>query len=212
MAETRVQARRARRAVDQRVGEARAVGQAGKAAQARLAELTATAERLEAAAGLLTRLGEARQLELQQVVESLVTEGLQAVFSPDLSCRLCPEVRRGQLELDLVVVSRAPDGTELVTPVLDARGGGLAVVVAFLLRVVVLLLTTSHRRLLVLDESFSHVSSEYEPMLMEFVRDLAGRAGVQVLLVTHSEAVAESADTVYRFSNENGETRVRRLR
>jgi ABC-type lipoprotein export system ATPase subunit len=44
------------------------------------------------------------------------------------------------------------------------------------------------------------VSDEYTPRLAEFLRELADKTGVQILLVTHQSVFAESADKVYRFS------------
>ena len=76
----------------------------------------------------------------------------------------------------------------------------MAAVVGFVLRLVVLLLTPSHRRFLALDESFAHVSASYEPRVAEFLREVADRAGVQILLITHSDAYSDLADVRYRLS------------
>jgi ABC-type branched-subunit amino acid transport system ATPase component len=86
------------------------------------------------------------------------------------------------------------------TSVLDARGGGMAAVAGFVLRLVVLLLTPGARRFLALDESFAHVSASYEPRVAEFLREVADKAGVQVLLITHSTAFSDLADARYRLT------------
>jgi ABC-type nitrate/sulfonate/bicarbonate transport system ATPase subunit len=85
------------------------------------------------------------------------------------------------------------------TPVLEARGGGMAVVVAFLLRLVILLLTPGARRILLLDEPFAFVSAEFESRVAEFLRELCDSAGVQVIMVTHSAAYGDVADRQYRL-------------
>jgi ABC-type molybdenum transport system ATPase subunit/photorepair protein PhrA len=82
---------------------------------------------------------------------------------------------------------------------MDARGGGMAAVTGFMIRLVVLLLTPRARRILFLDETFRFVSSEYEGRLAEFLAEVAERAGVQLVLVTHSDAFNDAADAHYHI-------------
>ena len=198
-----------RRALDRETGEARAVLARAGALSAEVAELKRQIELHEKAAAMLTTIGEQRQAETQQKIEALVTRGLQAIFGDELSFRLVPVVRGKRPEVDLIVRSRLADGTTVDTDVIDARGGGLAAVVGFLLRLVILLLS-AHRQdtVLFLDETFAHLSAEYEPRMAEFLRDLVDRTGVQVILVTHSDAYSDAADVRYRFTLHGGRTRV----
>ncbi len=110
------------------------------------------------------------------------------------------------------IIRSTLENEPLDTDILEARGGGLAATVGFLLRVVVLLLSADKTdTVLVLDETFAHVSAEYEPRLAEFIRELVDKTGVQVLMVTHSEAFSDAADVRYRFSLDNGLTRVEQV-
>jgi ABC-type lipoprotein export system ATPase subunit len=68
------------------------------------------------------------------------------------------------------------------------------------LLLVVLLLTPGARRIFFLDESFGMVSAEYEPRLAEFLREVADKAGVQIVLITHSRAYDDLADASYELS------------
>ena len=83
--------------------------------------------------------------------------------------------------------------------------------VGLLLRLILALLTNK-RALLLLDESFSHVSQEYEPALAEFLAELVVRTNVQVLLVTHSTAFEEFADVAYRLKLVDGKSVVGKLK
>jgi hypothetical protein len=150
-------------------------------------------------AALLTTIGEERQESARAQVEELVTRALQAIFDKNLSFHMVQSVRANRAEVDFVI--RSTYGGEVIdTPVLDARGGGTAAVVGFVLRLVVLLLTPGTRRFLALDESFAHVSASYEPRVAEFLREVADKAGVQILLITHSDAYGDLADARYRLS------------
>lgn len=194
--------------LDRAIGEAQAVATAGKALEAEVATLREQAGLHEKVAVLLAGIAEGRQSAVQQHIETLVTQGLQAIFGDGLSFHLVPTTRAKTPVIDLVVRSRI--GAELVeTDVMDARGGGLSATVGALLRVVVMLLSAEAGETLFLDETFAHVSAEYQPRLAAFLRELVDRSPVQIVLVTHSEVFAEGADKRYRFELHEGATRVR---
>ena len=138
-----------------------------------------------------------------------MSQGLLTIFGEQLSFHLVPGVRAKTPVVDFVVRSHLADGTTVETDVLNARGGGLAAVVGFLLRLVILLLSRQRQdTVLFLDETFAHVSAEYVPNLIEFLKDLVAKTGVQIVLVTHDNSYEEAADIVYRFTLVNGVTRV----
>jgi DNA repair exonuclease SbcCD ATPase subunit len=64
-------------------------------------------------------------------------------------------------------------------------------------------------QILILDESFSHVSAEFERPLAEFIKELVDKTRVQIIIVTHSDAFTEFADKRYRFEQTNGITNVK---
>jgi hypothetical protein len=191
--------RQARKQADTEAGEARQVGRQGKAAKAEVERLRESLELHEKVLGVLTRVGEERQESAQRQVEGLVTRALQAVFSEDLSFHLISSVKGNRAEIDFMLRSRFGD-TEIDTPVMDARGGGMACVVGFVLHLVVLLLTPAARRILFLDEPFGMVSADYEPRVAEFLREVADKADVQIYMNTHSHAYDDLADVSYELS------------
>jgi DNA repair exonuclease SbcCD ATPase subunit len=202
----------ARRTIDRQRAEAFALATQGKAIMAEIEELTQVVDLHEKAAHILTAIGEERQDAAQRSIEALVTEGLRTIFGDDLSFHLVPGVRAKAPVVDLVVRSRLADGTSVETDVLAARGGGLAAVIGFLLRLVILLLSRDRQdTVLFLDETFAHVSAEYLPSLIEFLRDLVAKTGVQIVLVTHEESFQEAADVTYHLKLVDGLTRVTRL-
>jgi hypothetical protein len=192
--------RSARRQADIDSGAGQELARHGKELVAAVSSLRADLERHERVTALLTTYGEQRQETAQRQIEELVTRGLQVIFDESLSFHLIQSVRGNAAQVDFVIRSQsAPEygGTVVETPVLEARGGGMAVVVAFMLRLTVLLLTPDARRALFLDESFGHVSAEYEPRVAEFLREVCDKAGVQIVLTTHSNAYTDLADVHY---------------
>jgi DNA repair exonuclease SbcCD ATPase subunit len=194
--ETRVSA--ARHAYERRVGAAQQLGEAGLRMQAEVTRLQDLQERHAKVSALLTSLGEKAQQQAQERLEELVTRGLQVIFGTELSFHVIQSVKANQAVTEFMIRSEY-DGMTVDTSVMDARGGGMAAVTGFMIRLVVLLLTPRARRVLFLDETFRFVSSEYEGRLAEFLAEVAERAGVQIVLVTHSSAYDDVADARYRL-------------
>lgn len=200
------------RKIDAAVGEARAVLARGNALRDEIKNLTQEIEDLDKAAALLNSMGEQRQAQAQGVIETLVTQGLQTIFDETLSFHIVSSVKGKSPVIDFVIRTTL-GGKVIDTPVMDARGGGLAAVVGFLLRLVVLSLQTKDfgHKLLVLDETFAHVSAEYLPGVSQFLRQVVDEFGLQIIMVTHQTELIEDADVVYRFSQTQGKTKAVRV-
>jgi ABC-type iron transport system FetAB ATPase subunit len=158
----------------------------------------------------LASIGETRQADAQHTIEELVTRGLQAIFQDKNLVFNVVQTQRGKTpEIKFLVNSRGLNGASVETDIMDARGGGLAAVVGFLLRLVVMLLDSKVAEpILILDESFSHVSAEYEQPLVDFIVQLVEKTNCQIILVTHHlvDAFLQVADKSYRTSLVDGTT------
>lgn len=194
--------RTARRSLQAEVGTAREVLSRGRHLQAEITTLRARKQIEDESVAVLTRFGEAQQAALHARIEALVTQGLQTIFAEQMTFHLVQTTRANRAEVDFVIRSTLADGTTLETGVTDACGGGLAAIVGFLLRVIILILDAGRHgeTVIFLDETFGHVSADYEPRLAEFIRELVDKTGIQIIMVTHSEAFNEAADTRYRFT------------
>lgn len=202
-------AARRRRELDARQGEARVLVSRIRSLREEVQTLSAEVTELEQVTHLLNSIAEEKQMRAQHDIEELVTRGLQTIFDDSLSFHII-QTTRGKTSIVEFVVRTTLDDRVVDTPVMDARGGGLAAVIGFLLRVVVMLLRNGARQqnLLLLDETFAMVSSEYLPVLGDFLRSIVEETGIQIIMVTHQNEFIDSADKVYRFSQEGGRTKV----
>lgn len=198
---------RRERLLERRIGEARSLASEGVRVQEEQAQAQQWAQAHEEAVGLLNSFADAKQEEAIRRIETLVSAGLRSIFGESMSFAVKSDLKARRAEIEFVIRSEV-DSSIVETPVLDARGGGVAAVVGFLLRVIILLLKPGLRRILFLDESFAQLSAEYEEPCAEFLRELADKAGVQIILVTHSEAYSPFADRVYKTSQIDGWTQV----
>jgi DNA repair exonuclease SbcCD ATPase subunit len=197
-----------RRDLDRQSGRAQQVVKAGRQAEADIARLEERTELYAKVAALLTSIGEEAQETARTMFEELATQALQSIFGEALSFRLETGETGGQVTLEPAIRSEH-DGEVLETPVLGARGGGMAVVVGFVLQLVMVILTPGVRKILFLDETFAHVSRVYRYPLARFLREVADRMSVQIVMITHDDVYAEYADALVHLAlGPDGATRV----
>lgn len=196
-----------RKKVDALIAEARVIATKGISIKEEIKLASNDLDLYSKVAITLASIGEQRQADAQTQIEELVTRGLTTIFGEDISFHVV-QTQRGKIpEVKFLVKSPGAAGQVIETSVMDSRGGGLAAIVGFLLRLVVMLLTPGKKnRVIVLDESFSHVSAEYERPLAEFLKELVDKTDVQIILVTHSDAFSEFADKRFRLEIKSGET------
>ena len=132
---------------------------------------------------VLQLLAQAVQQQAHKKISEVVSSCLSAVFDDPYEFKVVFERKRGRTEAHLRFLRR---GLE-VDP-LTASGGGMIDVAAFALRVACLVL---HRpklsRVVVLDEPFKFVSSEYRDNVRGMLEGLSKRMNIQFILVTHIE-------------------------
>jgi len=120
-------------------------------------------------------------------IASVVSRCLKAVFGDDCyEFVITFERKRGRTEAAL---SLRKDGMELTEP-MEEVGGGVIDVAALALRVACLLSTVPRSRLLlVLDEPLKHLSASCRPAARVLLETLAEELGIQIIMVTHSNAL-----------------------
>jgi DNA repair exonuclease SbcCD ATPase subunit len=202
-----------RRELDHALGEVRSIRTQAVAVKSEIGTLSEEVSNLDRVSLLLNSMGEDRQLQAQRVIEELVTRGLRTIFDETLSFHIIQTTKAKTANVEFFVRTMLADGMVVDTPVMEARGGGVAATIGFLLRLVVLLLRardTREENLLVLDETFAHVSVEYLQRVGEFLREIVDKTGVQIVMVTHQQEFVDFGDIVYRFTQEDGKTVVTR--
>jgi DNA repair exonuclease SbcCD ATPase subunit len=158
---------------------------------------------------ILRAYAELQEKVVRERVETIVTEGLQAVFErDDIEFAFEFALKRGQMTATPIIRTRS--GKDVVeTEATDARGGGVLDVAAFLLRCVMLVLIRPQpARVLILDETFKHLSRNHLPNAGELVKRMSDRLGIQIILVSHKDEFAEVADRVFDVTITNGETSI----
>ena len=157
------------------------------------------------AQGVLDLLAEKEVEEGVKTYISLLDEGLKAIF-PEQDISQVAEITkiRGKVSVRLKTVVKGKDGIEVEGEGLDTFGGAVSTVQSLLLRVS-LLLKRGLRPVLVLDETFPAVDENRVELLVDFLKALCSRLGMDILCVSHNTSLAESADRSYRVkATKNG--------
>ncbi len=185
--------------VSRQLGRREAIQESIKRDEADASVKETDAEQIDKAIEVIQAATEVRRQQLRDRVENLVTRGLRAVFHrEDFEFAFKVNLKRDVFGVEPVLRSRF-GGREIETEIDDARAGGIKDVVAFLLRVIVLSLARPRvAPVLILDESFSHVSPDLLRGVAVLLKELSESAGIQFILVTHKPELLDSADVIYR--------------
>jgi DNA repair exonuclease SbcCD ATPase subunit len=129
-------------------------------------------------------------------LESLMRSALN-VFNMDIDVRL--EYKEGAQGGYRPVISQ--NG---VTGGVTSFGGGVLSLISFIMLVSSVVLKEK-RRLLILDETFSAVSAEYQEPLSNFISQLCKDFGFTIIVVSHQPALNTHASTSYVVSSNKKE-------
>jgi DNA repair exonuclease SbcCD ATPase subunit len=148
---------------------------------------------------LLDRISEEEVNKGIDTYVALLDEGLKAIF-PEQEVGLKAEVDkiRGKISVRLKTTFKGSDGLEIESESMDAFGGAVATIQSLLLRVA-LILKRELRPLLILDETFAPVDENRVRLLVDFLKVLCDRLGMDILCVSHNSILTENADIAYRI-------------
>lgn len=195
----RQEIQRARVYVERRIGEAERLNRDRDAIAAKLAVNQQALTDFEEVVLLLQRTATTAREAACGQIELLVTQFLQAVFGPDYRFKIEMTERAGRAEADFYVVSDH-GGEQIATRPQDSRGGGVVDVVSLGLRIA--MLQTYRPELagpLLADEPAKHVSEDLIQSVAHLLKMVSDEFHRQIIMVTHSSHLAETAETAYQM-------------
>ena len=148
-------------------------------------------------ATLIRKLIDGEVTDGVKAVEKLQTEGLQTVFhDQDLSVRAEVDESRGKVSVTLLTGRKRQDGV-VVEGVADQSFGGSVLTMQSILMRITVIFRRDLRPLLLLDETLVAVANKYVDRAANFLSLLCKRLELDVLLITHDEALVSAADRAY---------------
>ena len=163
----------------------------------RIADLQNEEELLDLVANLIRQLIDAEVTDGVRAVEKLQSEGLQEIFHDQaLSVRAEVEESRGKVSVTLLTQRKQKDGS-VVEGVADQSFGGSILTMQSILMRITVIFRRNMRPLLLLDETLGAVANKYVDRAARFLSTLCKRLGLDVLLITHDEALVGAAHRAY---------------
>jgi DNA repair ATPase RecN len=197
----------------QQRGEERKLLQDKEAREKRLAEVRDSSECLERVRLLLQEAASHAREQGRRQVEFMVTQALQFAFGADLEFKVVVEEKRDRPEAEFYVCSSYGGDVQVETAPQDARGGGVVDVISLALRLALLeAFRPPVGGPVILDEPAKHVSEEFAPQVAQFLKSFSQSLGRQVIMVSHNQHLADSADVAYLVEMAQGRSSVRRIR
>ena len=127
-------------------------------------------------------------------IEAIVNKVLATVFADTYTFKLEFKISRGRSEARLVFLKG-----ENEIDIMESAGGGVSDVASVALRLACWSLSSAPPVLL-LDECAKHLSVDLQPRFAEVLKELCSSLGLQVIFVTHSEAIEEIADKHHKVA------------
>lgn len=168
-------------------------------------KLTQKLHRLEEALEVVNIVGLQTQQSLEYKISDLVSMALASVYDNPYEFIAKFIQRRNKSECDLLF---ARDGKEIDEP-LDSSGGGVVDVASFALRVASWSLSTPKlNNVLLLDEPFKGLDSTRLVMASELLSQISKKLNLQIIAISHSPELIESADRVFNVTIKKGVSNV----
>lgn len=160
---------------------------------------------LEEAIEIVKVVGLKTQQRLQYEISEITTMALDTVFDDNYILSAEFVERRGKTECDLLLKT-----DEMAIDPLSASGGGVVDVLSFALRVAAYSMQRPKvRPVLLLDEPFTHLSDQLLPKACLLLKRISEELKVQLVIITHSEILMDSADTIFQVSKKKGVSQIK---
>jgi len=139
------------------------------------------------------------QQQLSKRISKIVSSALAAVFENPYTFKVDFVLRRNVTECDLLFERNGK-----VKNPLDSCGYGAADIAALALRVVYWKLDDDARNVLILDEPTRNLDAKKQKLASMMIKNLSRmKGGLQFIIVTHNQDLAESADKQFQVVKEN---------
>lgn len=148
---------------------------------------------LESARSIIQKAAQTTQSYLSIQLSDIVSNALKAVFQDDAyEFKIDFVQRRNSTECDLLFTK---DGKDMKP--LDSCGYGAADIASLALRIAYWKLDGTARNTILMDEPTRNLSLDKQPLAGQIIKQLSDSLDLQFLIVTHNQALTDSADKVF---------------
>lgn len=163
----------------------------------KIKELENEEELLTLVASLIRQLVDAEVTDGVKAVEKLQSEGLAEIFhDQNLAVRAEVGESRNKVSVSLLTTRELKNGA-IVEGLADQSFGGSVLTMQSILMRITVIFRRDLRPLLLLDETLVAVANRYVDRAAKFLATLSKRLNLDILLITHDEAIVGAANKAY---------------
>lgn len=162
---------------------------------------------LDSCATFFNKTIELKVDEVSSKIEDIINKGLAYIYGADYRFKLHKSIKRNKttFSFELCNIESGVAGFE------ETHGGGIMALISFLFRIVVIAILNKPR-LIMLDETLSAVSIEYQEKLSNFIKQIADDMGFTIVVISHQPTLAEKSHIQYIVSKVQGFSKVLRVK
>jgi DNA repair exonuclease SbcCD ATPase subunit len=169
-------------------------------------ELQKQAFLLDNSKQFLVGFSEYSREKIKWKLENIVNSALNCIYQDKIiKFKILPNKTKRGLQYDVYVETNGS-----LTPITDAKGGGVMDVVAISLKIAFLRLYRNHtRQVMILDEPFKYLDDQRIHLAVEWLKTISEKMGIQFLIVSHEDAIIQNSNKVYMVKQINGKSEIR---
>lgn len=136
--------------------------------------------------------------ESVELLQEMLNKGIKVIFD-DRQYSIKIEITEHKRKSMVLTLLEARDGKVIESSIPEGIGGGVLVVLSFIFRVFLIKLY-GLRPFILLDESFTQISSSYLPNFMNFMKYLIKEMNFTFLFISHDQRIHNYMDHIYRVN------------
>jgi len=157
----------------------------------------------------LEDVAQSRRNTMKSKIEGIISDALRVIYGPDYRIELVYSAKNNRSSLEIELVKNTPKGE--VRRTMEGFGGGVSDSISVPLRLLILLGSRQTDRVCVLDESYKHVDPERIELVAKFIKEIAHKLQMQIVLFSHHEAMQETADVIFQITDVGGKAALKKM-
>jgi len=141
------------------------------------------------------------QKSSKQFIEEVVSLAIEAVYGDDYTFELLFDTNRGQTTITPTYIDKY--GNQFIDIKGDS-GGGMADIISFGMRIALWAIQKPRTDSIFLLDEPGKALGQLLPKFADILKELSKELGIQFIVITHDDVLAELADKSYRVIKEGG--------